>query len=119
VKCLVCSFPTACDLTASTQNRAAAWPMLSFPKDDPDRTAKIATTAYFDGTNFARRIRISGHYGWGLNDETCPPNTTFAAYSLMPAPKQLTLIKELGHPRVPAPTKAEHEWLLNHRGMMK
>jgi hypothetical protein len=83
-------------VTGAVYGRAAGWPKFVFDKDDPKRRAKIATTAYFDAVNFARRIKVPGHYGWGYNDETCPPTSTFSAYNVIVAPKQLTIIKEMG-----------------------
>jgi cephalosporin-C deacetylase-like acetyl esterase len=76
---------------------------------DPQRDAKVATTAFFDTVNFARRINVPGHYACGYNDETCPPDSTFSAYIVISAPKELTIIKEMGHARVPALTDIEHE----------
>lgn len=111
------SFPAYCDVTGFVHGRAGGWPKLRFEdNDDPQRAAKIATTAYFDAVNFARRIKVPGHYGWGYNDETCAPTSTFSAYNVIAAPKQLKIVKEMGHPRVPALTEAEEAWVLKQVG---
>jgi cephalosporin-C deacetylase len=115
--CLVASFPAYCDVTGYVHGRAGGWPKLLFDDlQDPDREKKIATTAYFDTVNFAKRLQIPGHYGWGYNDETCPPDSTFSAYNVISAPKELTIVKEMGHPRVPELTTAETNWLLKQVG---
>jgi cephalosporin-C deacetylase-like acetyl esterase len=120
VNACVVSFPAYCDVTGYVHGRAGGWPGIKFDdKTDPQRDAKIATTAYFDSVNFARRIKVPGHYGWGYNDETCPPDSTFSAYNVITAPKELTIVKEMGHPRVPALTEAETAWLLKQVGMAK
>ncbi|HWA10738.1 MAG TPA: acetylxylan esterase [Opitutaceae bacterium] len=109
------AYPAYCDESGYAHGRPAGWPALKFndPADtDQQRTAKIATTAYFDSVNFARRIKVPGHYAWGYNDETCPPTTTFSMYNVLTAPKELTIYKEMGHARVPALTDVEHAWLL-------
>jgi cephalosporin-C deacetylase len=114
----VVSFPAFCDVTGYLHGRAGGWPKLLFNEmDDPLREAKIKTTGYYDAVNFARRIKIPGHYGWGYNDETCPPDSTFSAYNVITAPKELTIVKEMGHPRVPQLTEAERIWLLDQVGM--
>lgn len=113
------SFPAYCDVTAYLHGRPGGWPASWFKfegMDDPLRDAKIATTAYYDGVNFAKRIRVPGHYGWGYNDDTCPPDSTFAAYNVIPAPKQLAVFKEMGHPKIPALAEVEDTWLLKQVG---
>lgn len=113
VTCCVASFPAYCDVTGYANGRAGGWPKMLFNDiADPQRAQKIATTAYFDAVNFAKRIKVPGHYGWGYNDETCPPTSTFSAYNVITAPKELSIFKEMGHPRIPALTDAEREWLL-------
>ncbi len=115
--CLVASFPAYCDVTGYIHGRAGGWPKLLFDDlKDPDRDKKIATTAYFDTVNFAKRLKIPGHYGWGYNDETCPPDSTFSAYNSITAPKTLSIFKEMGHPRVPELTVVERDWLLKQVG---
>lgn len=111
------SYPAYCDETGYLHNRPAGWPAMKFADTtDPLRDAKIATTAYFDTVNFAKRIKVPGHYAWGYNDETCPPDTTFSAYNQITAPKELMIIKEMGHGRVPAITDAEHDWVMKQIG---
>jgi cephalosporin-C deacetylase-like acetyl esterase len=118
VKACVVSFPAYCDVTGYVHGRAGGWPKFLFDDlKDPARDAKIATTAYYDAVNFAKRLKIPGHFGWGYNDETCPPDSTFSAYNVITAPKTLTIIKEMGHPRVPELTVAERDWLLKQVGM--
>ena len=66
--------------------------------------------------NFAKRIKAPGHYGWGYNDEVCPPTSMFSSYNVVAAPKELTIVKEMGHPKAPALAAAERAWLLKHLG---
>ncbi len=118
VTACVVAFPAFCDVTGYVHGRAGGWPGLRFADpNEPGRAAKIATTAYFDSVNFARRIKVPGHYGWGYNDETCPPDSTFSAYNVITASKTLDIFKEMGHPRVPGLTVVEREWLLKRVGM--
>jgi cephalosporin-C deacetylase-like acetyl esterase len=110
--CIV-EFPAFCDLTGYVHNRAGGYPRFTFEdKADPLRDAKIRTTAYYDGVNFARRIKVPGWYGWGYNDDTCPPDSTFSAYNVITAPKTLHIVKEMGHNRAPGFLDVQREWML-------
>lgn len=79
---------------------------------------KIATTAYYDTVNFARRVKAPGFYLWGYNDRTCPPTSMYAAYNVITAPKQLVLALEMGHIGLPAEQAAlADNWLLSQAGV--
>ncbi len=95
---LTANYPAFCDVTAPLKNRAGGWPAM-FKYDQPGvRTPeKIATTAYYDTVNFARRVRVPGFYMWGYNDEVCPPGPSYAAYNLIPGPKTLEILHPRGH----------------------
>jgi cephalosporin-C deacetylase len=61
--------------------------------------------------NFARRVKAPGLYSWGWNDEVCPPTSTYAAYNVVTAPKQLLLAVETGHFTVPEQTEKVDRWI--------
>lgn len=44
-------------------------------------TQTFRTLSYFDGINFAARIKIPALYSVALMDTICPPSTVFAAYN--------------------------------------
>jgi cephalosporin-C deacetylase-like acetyl esterase len=116
VTALVAAFPAYCDVSGYAHGRAGGWPGLRFLANpaEPARDAKVATTAYYDTVNFARRLKVPGHFGWGYNDETCPPTSTFSAYNVISSPKTLSIFKEMGHPRVPGLTENERNWVEQH-----
>jgi cephalosporin-C deacetylase-like acetyl esterase len=102
VTALVCSYPGFCDLTGDLHGRAGGWPHPFQPSTEGTPSimatpAKIATSAYYDTLNFARRLRVPGHYSIGYNDEVCPPTAFYAAYNVITAPKTLGLSIEAGH----------------------
>lgn len=113
VTALVAAFPAYCDVSGYVHERAGGWPGMRFlaKATEPSRDIKLTTTGYYDAVNFAKRLKIPGHYGWGYNDETCPPTSMFSAYNVITAPKTLSIFKEMGHPRVPGLTVAERDWL--------
>jgi cephalosporin-C deacetylase-like acetyl esterase len=79
--------------------------------------AHIATSAYYDAVNFAKRIHVPGYYNWGYNDETCPPTAAYAAYNLVTAPKTLGLTLEMGHSYTQEQGDAITGWVTNFLGI--
>ena len=55
------------------------------------------TLAYFDGVNFAARIRCPTLVSVGLMDEVCPPSTVMAAYNHLAGPRQVRLYRYNHH----------------------
>ncbi|MBI5382391.1 MAG: acetylxylan esterase [Opitutae bacterium] len=110
-------YPAYCDVTGYLHGRAGGWPHLFRPdasgKPSPQATPeKIATTAYYDALNFAKRIKAPGFYSWGYNDEVCPPTSMFAAYNVITAPKRLVLALEMGHAQTPDQGDQANAWLI-------
>lgn len=51
------------------------------------------TLDYFDGVNFATRIKARTLMSVGLMDTTCPPSSVFAAYNHIDAPKVMRVYR--------------------------
>jgi cephalosporin-C deacetylase-like acetyl esterase len=124
VTALAASYPAYSDVTGYLRGRTGGWPGLFRPgadgkPGDAPIEAKLVTTAYYDTVNFAKRLKVSGFYFWGYNDETCPPTSTFAAYNVITAPKQLTLALEQGHRTSPAQEAIIDNWVLRQVGLNK
>jgi cephalosporin-C deacetylase-like acetyl esterase len=115
VKALAASYPALADLAGYTEGRAGGWPhMFRAAGANSHRTKeKLETAAYYDVVNFARRVKVPGIYTWGYNDQTCPPTSMYAAYNVIPGPKQLVLALETGHGRVPEQSDRLNRWLEN------
>jgi cephalosporin-C deacetylase len=110
VKALAVSYPAMSDMAGYTAGRAGGWPHAF--RDTKMRTKeKLETAAYYDVVNFARRIKVPGIYSWGFNDETCPPTSTFSAYNVITAPKQLLLGLEMGHANSPEQGERIDRWI--------
>jgi cephalosporin-C deacetylase-like acetyl esterase len=108
---LAAYYPALSDTTGYVNGRAGGWPHL-FKDETAHRTpAKLSTIRYYDIVNFARRVRVPGLYSWGYNDEVCPPTSMYAAYSVIPGPKQLLLALETGHFTVPEQTERVNRWI--------
>jgi cephalosporin-C deacetylase len=116
VKGLAPQFPAYCDVTGYLHGRAGGWPGMFKPDAKTGENfhatpAKIATTSYYDTVNFAKRVKVPGHYTWGYNDEVCPPTSIYAAFNQIDAPKELVLALEANHPIIPEQTEAVAKWI--------
>jgi cephalosporin-C deacetylase-like acetyl esterase len=99
VKYLASFYPALSDLTGYLQGRAGGWPHY-FDSNNAtfnNTKEKLETISYYDVVNFSRQLKQPGMYSWGFNDEVCPPTSTYAAYNVIKAPKQLFLALETGH----------------------
>ena len=110
-------YPALADLTGYLHGRAGGWPHMFRAADGPTahRSADaIATSAYYDVVNFARRVTAPGLYSWGFNDETCPPTSMFAAYNVISAPKHLLLAYDTGHRTTQEQVDEVNDWVGEH-----
>jgi len=112
---LVAHFPAMCDLTGYLHGRAGGWPHLFRNAHDAMNTQEcIRTTAYYDVVNFAKRLKIPGFYTLGYNDQTCPPTSTFSAYNVITAPKEIFVVEEAGHKDYPEQWEEVWKWVNSH-----
>lgn len=114
VKCLVALCPAMSDMTGYLYRRAGGWPHM-FDRNNIGSYGSpesIATSAYYDVVNFARLVKVPGFYSWGLNDETTPPTSMYAAYNCIPGSKELYIIPNGTHKVYPEQVQRFNEWLL-------
>ena len=97
VSALFSYFPAFCDLTGYYHGRGAGWPHLFRDPAEPNIEKRMEVSRYYDTVNFARLLRVPGFYAWGFNDPACCPTSTFSAYNVITAPKQLQLGRDTGH----------------------
>ncbi len=120
---LAATHPAFCDVAAELHGRAGGWPhpFQADPKTGAPSAeatpAKIETARYYDTVNFAKRLKVPGYYTWGYNDETCPPTSTFAAFNVIHAPKELDATFELGHQYTTEQYDAITAWLVKFLGL--
>ena len=94
--------------------------LRSYPYDElscyhrayPEREEQmLETLRYFDAVNFAPRIKCPMVVGIALEDEVCPPETSFAAYDRLGGERELWLFPESGHGNAHDYPKQETAWL--------
>ncbi|MBP5257604.1 MAG: acetylxylan esterase [Prevotella sp.] len=86
-----------CDYEAALHKSACGWPHYFYNVEKPD-TKKVEGARYYDGVNFAKRIKnAKGWFSFGYNDDVVPPGSSYATYNAVPGPKQLSLYQQTGH----------------------
>jgi cephalosporin-C deacetylase len=115
VKFLTANYPALCDVTGYLHNRAGGWPHLFGPSTIAfnNKKDRLETCKYYDVVNFAKNLKVPGHYSWGFNDEVCPPTSMYAAYNSITATKELLIYKETGHSALPEQRAKVADWLVN------
>lgn len=107
---LAAFYPALSDLTGFLHGRAGGWPHM-FRNDFTNKPDKIETSKYYDVVNFARFVKVPGWYSWGYNDNVCPPTSTFSAYNVVDAEKELHIFQETQHWTFPEQQEMKNEWL--------
>ncbi|MGN0281331.1 MAG: acetylxylan esterase [Prevotella sp.] len=96
VTCFGAVHAAMCDHTASLKGQPCGWPHYFYYEKTHD-PVKIKNSGYFDGINFARRIKVPGWFSFGYNDVVVPPTSMWATYNTITAPKTLSLYQQTGH----------------------
>jgi len=96
VTCYGAVHAALCDHTASLSGVACGWPHYFYNIKEPAQ-ARVTTSRYYDGVNFARRIKCPGWFSFGYNDDVVPPTTAYATYNVVTAPKTLSVYQLTGH----------------------
>jgi cephalosporin-C deacetylase len=100
--------------------------LRSYPYDElscyarafPDRVDQMLDTLrYFDAVNFAPRIKCPMAVGIAMEDEVCPPGTSYAAYRLLGGERELRLFPESGHGNAHEYPAWEAAWLQQRIGV--
>ena len=73
------------------------------------RAAAERNAAYFDGINFAARIKTPLRFLVGFADETCPPASVYSAYNVCPA-QDKAIVHAIGSPH------DWYKWYARNRG---
>ncbi|WP_373517253.1 acetylxylan esterase [Pricia sp.] len=107
---LAAFYPALSDMTGFLHGRAGGWPQI-FVDDFTNKPEKIEVSKYYDVVNFARSVKAEGWYSWGYNDNVCPPASTFAAYNVINAEKELHIFQETQHWTFPEQRELKNLWL--------
>jgi cephalosporin-C deacetylase len=121
VSAVAASYPAYSDVSGYWHGSTGGWPGLfrtgaNGQMSDLPAEAKLVTTRYYDSVNFARRIKVPGHYSWGYNDMVTPPTSLHAAYNAISAPKQLVIAPDMAHTSSPEQNRLRTDWIVQQAG---
>ena len=94
---LMALVPAGCDNTGDLVGRKPGWPYWMANAGAHDLKQVRATSRYFDGVNFAARVKCPALVGLGLIDTTSPPSGVFAAINQLKDPKEVVVMPESNH----------------------
>lgn len=122
VSAVAANYPAYSDVSGYLRGRTGGWPNMFRQSangtfSDQPVEPKLLTTTYYDTVNFARRVKVPGHYSWGYNDDVTAPTSTFSVYNTLTAPKQLLLAVDHGHSQTKAQGAIIEAWILNQVGI--
>ena len=92
------AFVAVCAMTGHyghRQNRDDGWPKLIAGQQPEKRAAAEHNAAYFDGVNFAARVKTPIRFLVSFADMTCPPADVYAAYNACPS-KDKAIVNAIG-----------------------
>lgn len=85
-----------CDFEAALEGKADGWPHYFHGRKNVP-AAEVENARYYDGVNFARRVKVPGWYSFGYNDDVVPPNSSYATYNIVTAEKTLSICPQTAH----------------------
>ena len=110
----VSGYPFLCCYPES-MNMLRSYPydeLTCYARANPQRVPQmLETLRYYDAVNFAGWIKCPMVVGIGLEDEVCPPETSYAAYTALGGPKELWLFPGSGHGNAHEYPGKESDWL--------
>ena len=114
VTACVANHPALSDMAGYLDNRAGGYPHFNRLKNmfTPE---KVATMAYFDVVNFARRITCPVYLTWGYNDNVCPPTTSYIVWNLITDPKDKLITPINEHWTTETTNYNQMIWLKEHQ----
>ena len=104
----LCCFPESIQMLRSYPYDEISCYLRAHPQKE---TQTLQTLRYYDAVNFAPRIQCPTAVGIALDDEVCPPETGYAAYAQLNAPRELWLFPQSGHGNAHEYPKKETTWL--------
>ena len=110
VTACVANHPALADMAGYLDNRAGGYPHLN-RLNNMLTPEKVATLAYYDVVNFARRITCPVFLTWGYNDNVCPPTTSYIVWNLITAPKESLITPINEHWTTEATNYSQMLWL--------
>ena len=98
VKLCIADIPFLCDWEPYFE--LSHWPEVDgwlTRNPNSDWNSVLNVLSYFDTKNMADRINVPVWMGIGLQDDVCPPRTSFSTYNLIDSPKEYIIYPDEFH----------------------
>ena len=106
------SVPAITDTMGYLKGRQSGWPQLVDNQRPENKAAAERNAPYFDGANFASRIRCPVRVTVGFSDTVCAPCAVYAAYNEIPVvDKEIIHGIGMGHSSRPDISAELTRWL--------
>lgn len=105
-----------CDHESELKGVAGGWPHYFYKAKNVD-PKRIEGARYYDGVNFARRVKCDSWFSFGYNDEVVPPTSSYSTYNIVTAPKSLSVYQQTGHFWYQEQWDEWENWLLKQMGL--
>lgn len=96
VTAVIANVPAGCDATGVLSGRATGFPYWRGWNREPNRKA-MEVGRYYDGVNFAPKIKVPTLMSLGLLDETCPAVGVMSAFNQLQGPKERIIMPISDH----------------------
>jgi cephalosporin-C deacetylase len=116
VTCIGVVHDAMCDYESELKGVAGGWPHYFYQVQNAD-SKRIEGARYYDGVNFARRVKCKGWFSFGYNDEVVPPTSSYGTYNIVTAPKELSVYQQTGHYWYQEQWDEWENWLLRQLGV--
>jgi cephalosporin-C deacetylase-like acetyl esterase len=94
---MIVVMPAGCDNTGALAGRKPGWPYWLAQANGKDPQKLQETSRYFDGVNFAERVKCPALVGMGLIDTTAAPSGVFAMFNQLGGPKEIVVMPNANH----------------------
>src|SRR5262249_6018571 len=106
-----------CDHSGMAHGRVSGWPHWLNRVQGEKKDKVLATSAYFDAVNFARKFKGKSVHGVGFVDTVCAPTTVYAAFNVHPEPKVMIDSPTMGHSTDPVWLKAREKFFKDNMNL--
>jgi len=103
--------PAITDTMGYLKGRQSGWPSITEKNKNELKATVEKNAPYFDGANFASRVKCPVMVLVGFGDTTCAPCAVYAAYNELKCEKEILYGAGMGHKCYPELSKKVEEWM--------
>jgi cephalosporin-C deacetylase len=102
--------PALCDHEGFKVGRSPGWPRL-YRRGGANKEKFMKMASYFDGVNFARKLKCPVLFAVGFTDNTCSPSSVYSAYNSVKSSKLIINMPQVAHAYPKLYYKTVMDWI--------